>query len=73
MATLAELQTQLEELEAAKSAALRAQSYKDPMGVMVTRPDLNVITAEIRRLEARIAILQNGGLSHANAIFKGSR
>ncbi len=73
MATITELQAELAELKAARSAALRAQSYKDPMGATVTRPDLNVILAEIRKLEARIDILQNGGLSHANAIFRGSR
>lgn len=74
MATLTELQSELSELKVAKSAALKAQAYKDPMGTMITRPDLAVLIAEIHKIETRIELATNSGvLSHANAIFKGTR
>lgn len=73
MATLTELQTDLAELKAARTAALRAQSYRDPTGAMVTRPDIAILTKLISEIENRISVIQGDGFSHANAIFRGSR
>lgn len=74
MATLTELQTELTAMKAARMKVLTAQSWEDPSGAKIQRPNLEALSSEIRRLELRIEIAGNNGqLSHANTIFRGSR
>lgn len=62
MATLSELQTELAEYKAARTAILTgAQEYSTRAGGTVKRGDLATIIKEIKRLESEISNFQNGG------------
>jgi Fe-S cluster assembly ATPase SufC len=76
MATLTELQQDLNSLKTARNNILTgAQEYSGMNGkISVKRADLTTINAEIERIEMRIAIAsQRGRLSHSQAVFAGER
>ena len=76
MATLAELQQDLTDLRALRTAILTgAQEYSGMAGkISVKRADLSVVNAEIERVELKIQMLSNGGrLTHSTAVFSGER
>lgn len=76
MATLTELQTYLTELKAARTAILSgAQKYTGMSGkISVERADLASINQEIEKTELKINMISKSGrLSHAQAVFGGSR
>ena len=73
--TLAEMQTELAELKAARSKILRAQAATFG-NERVDRVKFSEIEAAISALEIRIARAQAGGgrpLSHGVAVFGGRR
>ncbi|NDY41261.1 primosomal replication protein PriB/PriC domain protein [Dissulfurirhabdus thermomarina] len=74
MATTAELQDRLALYRAAEQAILSgAQEYRIGERRLV-RADLAHIQAEIRSLELRLSVAQQGGrLQHAQVVFGGRR
>jgi hypothetical protein len=74
MATTAEIQADLSSYRAARDTILNgAQTYKIGSRAL-TRGDLVEINREIRRLETRLAIAQNGGsIPGSSVVFGGHR
>ena len=72
MATSAEIQTQIDTLEAAKLKILSAQSYKIGSRSLV-RADLAEINRELSELRIRLAIVQNNNrVPGSTVIFGGN-
>ena len=59
--TKEQIETQLKELKDAKSAILRAQEYTTTDGRRLKRPDLNLVSDEIRELERALVRKSGGG------------
>ena len=73
MATISELQTELQAYRSARDAILTGQEYAIG-GRRLRRPDLVEINRAIRELESRIAMVSGGGkIKTSHAIFGGSR
>mgnify|MGYP000114968103 CR=1 FL=1 len=74
MATIEQLTQELTELKAACTRILTGGQSYGAEGRTLTRADLATLDRMIRQTEARLEMAKNSGqLSHATAIFGGSR
>ena len=65
------IEKQLAELYEAKSAILKAQEYTTSDGRRLRRPDLDVVSKEIRDLERQLVRAKTGGLMMRRIVPKG--